>query len=557
MTPKRTLGRIPSLRYVAKFDYSGPRMLHAGTRQFALAADHDPPMVVALLPSTPRHRAVAAAVVVSMLAVSALLAPFVNLQIGRVDSFLPVVQTVMSAADFLTATLLFAQYSVQPHRALLFVASGYIFAGSFAFLQTLTFPGGYAPNGLMGDVYNTPAWFFCIWHITFLLSILSYALLKDKETTSPQSAWAGIATCLACVIAIIALSSWLAIVEVGHLPKFFTTGLMLQTPLSNKFNIGFTVLGCTVLLVLFVRRRTVLDLWLMVTVFAAVPNYIVAAYAGAARFSVGWYSARVFALIASCMVLAVLVTEMTVLYSRLASALVMQRRERANRFVSIDAATAAIAHEIRSPLASIALNADTAQQELVAKPPRLEEVGVILKEIGEASLTVNETITSVRKLFKDATDNPAMIAVEDIARQVLRLLQHELQFNEVIVVTEFEVEAHLVHADPAQLQQVVLNLIKNAIEAMASTPHKNRQLKIGTRTERDSFVLLSIQDTGPGVPQQDRERIYEAFFTTKSAGMGLGLAICRTIIDRYEGRLVLSKSGPQGSTFEITLPVAR
>ncbi|WP_194457016.1 MASE4 domain-containing protein [Bradyrhizobium sp. CCBAU 53421] len=532
-------------------------MLNADTRQFALAADHDPPIVVALMPYTPRHRAIAVSVVAGMLAVSALIAPFVSLQIGRIDSFLPVVQTVLSAADLLTAILLFAQYSVQPHRALLVVASGYIFAGSFAFLQTLSFPGSYAPNGLIGDVYNTPAWFFVLWYTTFPLSVLAYALLKDKGKTSRRSTTASIAITLICVVATIAVLSWLAIGEVEHLPRFFTTGLMLQTPLSNQFNVGLALLGCFVLLVLFVRRRTVLDLWLMVTLFAAVPNFLVAAYAGSARFSVGWYTARGFALIASCLLLSVLVTEMTVLYSRLASALVMQRRERANRFVSIDAATAAIAHEIRSPLGSITLNADAAQEVLVAQPPRLEEVVAILKDIGEASLRVSETIKSVRRLFKDATDQPAMISIEGVARQVLRLLQHELQFNEVLVVTDFRVEAPFVHADPVQLQQVILNLLKNAIDAMVFTPRDGRRLNVDTRIERNSFVLLSIQDTGIGVPPQDQDRVFEAFFTTKPAGMGLGLAICRTIIERYNGRLVLGKSGPQGSTFEITLPLVR
>jgi hypothetical protein len=378
-------------------------------------------------------------VVAVMLAVSLLLAPLVSLQVERIDSFLPVVQTVMSAADLLTATLLFAQYSVQRNRALLAVASGYIFAGSFAFLQTLSFPGSYAPNGLIGDAYNTPAWFFVLWYSTFPLSILAYALLKDQEKTSKWSTKASITITLICVLGAVALLSWVAVREVEHLPQFFTTGLMLQTPLSNKFNVGFTLLGCLVLLVLFVRRRTVLDLWLMVTLFAAIPNFLVAAYAGSARFSVGWYTARGFALIASCLLLSVLVTEMTVLYSRLANALVMQRRERANRIVSINAATAAIAHEIRSPLASITLNADSGQRVLVAQPPRLEEARAIFKDIEEDSVRVNDAITSVRGLFKDATDQPAMISIEAISQQVLRLLQHELQFNEVVVATEFRV----------------------------------------------------------------------------------------------------------------------
>ena len=111
-------------------------MPDANTGHFALVADHNPPMVVAFMPYTRRHRAIALGIVAGMLAVWALLLPFASQQLGKVDSFVPVVQTVMSVADLLTATLLFAQYSVQPNRALLFVASGYIYAGSFAFLQT-------------------------------------------------------------------------------------------------------------------------------------------------------------------------------------------------------------------------------------------------------------------------------------------------------------------------------------------------------------------------------------------------------------------------------------
>lgn len=134
-------------------------MPKADTHQYLPDADHDPPVVVPLMPSTPGHRAVAVGVIVALLATAVLVAPFANVQLGRIDSFVPVLQTVLSAADLLTATLLLAQYSVQPHRALLALASGYLFGGSFAFLQTLSFPGGYAPGGIIGDGSNTPAWF--------------------------------------------------------------------------------------------------------------------------------------------------------------------------------------------------------------------------------------------------------------------------------------------------------------------------------------------------------------------------------------------------------------
>src|SRR3979490_2539155 len=125
-------------------------MLEENTRLHALTSDRDAPVVVALMPSTPRQRAVAVGVVVALFVLAALVAPFADMQIGRIDSFVPVLQTVLSAADLLTATLLLAQYSVQPHRALLAVASGYLFSGSAAFLHKLRFSGGYAPGGIIG-----------------------------------------------------------------------------------------------------------------------------------------------------------------------------------------------------------------------------------------------------------------------------------------------------------------------------------------------------------------------------------------------------------------------
>jgi signal transduction histidine kinase len=259
--------------------------------------------------------------------------------------------------------------------------------------------------------------------------------------------------------------------------------------------------------------------------------------------------------VASCILLSVLLTEMTVLYSRLTSALTLQRRERANRLVSIDAATAAIAHEVRTPLASITLNASTARQLVLVQPPRLEEMNEILKDIEAASLRVGATIASVRGLFKKAADQPTKICIEDVARQMLRLLQQELQFNEISVVTELLADPPSVSADPAQLQQVILNLIKNAIEAMNSVPVGDRRLNVSTRLGENSHVLLSVQDTGAGIHPQDQSRIFDAFFTTKPAGMGLGLAICRTIVERYAGSLVLAEASPKGSTFEVALPV--
>jgi signal transduction histidine kinase len=531
-------------------------MLRAGTYRDTHITERDVPIVVALMPSTPRQRKLAVIFVVAIVTVAVLVAPFATIHIGRIDSFVPVLQTVLSAADLLTATLLLAQYSVQPNRALLAVASGYLFSASFAFLQTLSFPGGYAPNGIIGDGFNTPAWFFVLWHTSFLLSILTYSLLKDKKETSRRPAAASIATTLTCVVGTVVALSWIVTAEVRSLPSFYATSITLQTRLGNQINFALSLLAALPLLLLFIRRRTVLDLWLMVTLVAWLPNFLVATVASSVRFSVGWYAARGFALIASCMLLAMLLTEMIMLYSRLTSALTMLRRERANRLVSIDAATAAIAHEIRNPLGAITLNANVGLRQILAQPPRLEEISAILKEIEESSLRAAATIVSVRGLFKDAVNQPATMRIEEAAEQVLRLLQNELRLHDISVTTEFSGQTPSVSADPAQLQQVVLNLVKNAIDAMISSPSGGRRLFVGTRRQGSSSVHLCVQDTGAGVQPDDQDRIFEAFFTTKPTGVGLGLPICRTIVERYGGSLVLVKSSPQGSMFEVVLPAA-
>ena len=131
------------------------------------------------MPATGRQRAIAVGIVVLLIVAAVVVAPFASIQVARVDAFIPVLQTVVSFADFITAILLFAQFSIQPQRALLALASGYIFSASFALLQTLAFPGAYAPAGLIGDRLNTPAWMYVLWHTTFPTAILVYALSKD------------------------------------------------------------------------------------------------------------------------------------------------------------------------------------------------------------------------------------------------------------------------------------------------------------------------------------------------------------------------------------------
>src|SRR4051812_37105260 len=199
----------------------------------------DFPVVFATIPATKRQQKIATCVLVGLFLAVAPMAPFAHVQLGRIDSFIPVLQTVISVADFLTASLLFAQYSIQPQIALLALASGYVFSGSFAFLQTLAFPGGYAPAGLIGDGPNSPAWIYVLWHTTFPAAIIAYALSKDGfgvDALPVRSTWANIVTTLAGVLAIVAVLTWIVTTKTEYIPSFYTDDVNLQTQFGNQVN---------------------------------------------------------------------------------------------------------------------------------------------------------------------------------------------------------------------------------------------------------------------------------------------------------------------------------
>jgi C4-dicarboxylate-specific signal transduction histidine kinase len=254
-------------------------------------------------------------------------------------------------------------------------------------------------------------------------------------------------------------------------------------------------------------------------------------------------------------VLSVLLVETTLLYSRLASAIILQRRERTNRLLSVDAATAAIAHEINQPLGAMSLNCDAALECLKATPLDLEELRSCLTDVKNENSRANEIVAGVRALFKTTTRQRAMVDVNRLAREVLRMVENDLHVQAVSVSTEFQEDVPQVSADPIQLQQVILNLVKNAIDAIAIGPTTIKAIRLVTTYDGKSVVSLYVQDSGPGIPSENESQIFDPFFTTKASGMGLGLSISRGIIEDHGGNLRLTETSSKGCTFEITLPV--
>jgi signal transduction histidine kinase len=513
------------------------------------------PVVIANMPASAAEKRVALALTVLLLIVFMMVAPFASLPLPRVDAFIPVIQTVVCIAELVTAVLLFAQYSIQPQRGLLALASGYIFSGLFAFLQTLAFPGAYAPSGLIGDPLSSAPYLFLLWHVALPAAVFVYALSPDTGASTGKSTRITIGITIVSVLAVTAALTWLVTAGAKYLPPLFVDGRR-QAPITSYMT-GFTWLFSVAgLLVLFRYKRTSLAIWLMVTVFATLPDLALSTVMSTVRYTLGWYTARTFALIASCTVLAAMLTETTLLYTRLANAVLLLRRERSNRLMSLDAATAAMAHELRQPLTGIAATSAAASNWLKRTPPDVEKVGTCLTAIRAASHRAEDIISGVRDLFRKREGRRTLIHFDEVARQVLGLVQQDLLRNQISVATEFKNGLPEVYADPTQIQQVILNLVRNAIEAMNSTPPRARLLRLAMDPNGDSSVLLTVQDTGPGVTTEQSEHIFEPFFTTKPTGMGLGLPICQTIIQDHGGSLRLAKTDSGGCMFEVTLPIA-
>ena len=255
------------------------------------------------------------------------------------------------------------------------------------------------------------------------------------------------------------------------------------------------------------------------------------------------------------MLLTVLLIETMFLYSRLASAIILQRRERTNRLLSVQAVTGAIAHELGAPLGAIVLNASTALCQLRSAPRELEDMEEILGDIEADGHRAAAIISSVREMTTKTIHQTALTSAEDVGELALRLLKHDLQVNEVSVTTEFQGSLPEVQIDSIALQQVLLNLVSNAIDAMSLSPPEARRLQLKTSFDGQSIVLMSVQDSGPGISAEDREHIFDPFFTTKPGGMGLGLAISATLVANRGGKLRLVKSDSDGSIFELAIPV--
>jgi C4-dicarboxylate-specific signal transduction histidine kinase len=247
------------------------------------------------------------------------------------------------------------------------------------------------------------------------------------------------------------------------------------------------------------------------------------------------------------------------------------------RVTTVGQLTASIAHEINQPLSAIVTNADAGLRWLAQHSPNLEETSQAIRRIIRDGKRASAVVSRMRALFEKAPTAKEPLDVNEVIQEVLILTQSEVHRNHVSQQTQFANDLPLVMGDRIQLQQVILNLLVNAIQAMSGVPEGPRELGVSSEKVAEidgeskeeryeggaladaewTHVLITVRDSGPGLDPQSLNRLFDAFYTTKPQGLGMGLSISRSIIEAHGGRLWAKANAPRGAVFQFALPISR
>src|SRR5215813_9444115 len=430
---------------------------------------------------TLRQRQLALAVVGMILVGSVAVVPFADRPLTRLDSFLPSVQVIVSITSIITAVLLFGQFWTIGSRGVLVLAAGYLFVALIVVSHVLTFPGAFSPTGLLGAGPQTAGWLYLFWHFGFAVSVVGYVLLKDvRGPVRRGAAGSAITWTVTTVVGLVCLLTWIFTAMEQFLPALFAdrTSFTLLALYSTGADSLLSALALALLL--WRRSRSTLDMWLCVTIFAFLAELVINTVLISGRFTVGWYTGRVFAVLVTAIVMTLMLAQMFALNARLMRATMMLQRERSNKLASLDAVVAAIAHEVKQPLASIAVRGAAAKRYLSQSPTKLREVGSTVDAMVDASMRASEIFDNVRALFSDVDQKKKPIDVNQLAVEALDLLREDLKACGIETNVHLTPELPSIVAHNGQLREVILNLVQNAIDAMKTVSDRRRILRIGT-----------------------------------------------------------------------------
>lgn len=526
-------------------------------RRETIALEEQPFVLTTLSPG-PAQKRLAFAIVASLLVCLYLITgPLADIQLGTVYGFVAIYATAMFVTDSITAILLYAQYSILRSRAVLVIASGYLFTALVIAAYVPSFPGALAPNGLIGGL-QTAAWLYVTWHCGFVMFVIGYALSKEKDASqrpSNERSRVAILVSVVCTALVAGTGVLVAVADESGLPRIMLDPLRYTPQWPYLVGAPIALLCIVAIALLWLRRRSVLDLWLMVVVCLYLIEVPMSYYPVPVRFSMGWYSVRVVGFLSSTIVLTVLLYEITTLYGRLLGAVIGRRREREARLMTGDAVAASIAHELRQPLTAMVTTADAGLRFIDRATPNVDKAKEAFRRIATDGHRAGALVGNIRANFKSDVRDRTTFHLDELIQEALALASSDLEKHGVVVQAEPTALPEVV-GNRVQLQQVLLNLIMNAVEAMAAKDEP-RILSVKTEVDREDRVKVSVADTGTGIASPDAGRIFNPLFTTKPDGMGMGLSICRAIIEAHEGQLSFAPNAPRGAVFQFTLAASK
>ncbi|MDR7114427.1 MASE4 domain-containing protein [Caulobacter sp. BE254] len=529
-------------------------MQGAGTRD---PSDDDVIVLTGAAPS-PTHRLLALGVVPGLLVLLFVITrPFASLQLPRVPAFVPIETSALFVIDLVTAVIFFSQFSILRSRALLVIANGYLFAALILIPYLLAFPGLFAPDRALVGGLQTTAWLYILKHCGLAGSMVAFAVLSRSVTTAPKhsSHRPAVLFSLATTTALVVAIGVLCIAGDEHLPTVAADGRRFSANWIFYAGAPIATLYGSAVTLLWPQRNTVLGLWLLVVASVHLAGVPMAFFGPSSRFSVGWYTVVIINLVANSLVLVVLLVEVSNLYRRLLKAVRAQRAERQARLFTGDAVAAMIAHEVKQPLAAMIMRARTSARTLARPEPDLATAKVNMQRIAADGLRAAEIIDSIRANFKQDQRARTVVDINRLIAETTSLMHTDLRKRRIRIRVGLASQTLTVAGNRTQLQQVLYNLIMNAAEATAAT-HEVSPLDVQSLSGENGEVLVSVADLGSGVGAQHLERIFDPLYTTKPDGMGMGLSICRSIIEAHGGRIWASPNSPNGAVFQFTLPAA-
>jgi signal transduction histidine kinase len=518
------------------------------------------------LPAGGRERRFAVAVVlVSSLAFLAVV-PFAQVQFAPVWAFIPLYQAAFVMSDGLTALVLFSQFRILRSRALLALASGYLFTAGMAVAHGLTFPGLFARSGLLGAGPQTTAWLYMFWHSGFPLCVVAYVYLKKAgHPPTPPRGGIHVAVLASVAASLVGVCGLTLLATAGqHALPVIMRGHQ-YTPAMLGVVASVWALSLLALAALWWRRpHTVLDLWLMVVMCAWCFDIALAAVLNQGRFDLGFYAGRIYGLLTASFVLVMLLLENSRLYVQLVEAYASERRERqlvqqrTNELLvlnqELDAFSYSVSHDLRGPLRAIGgfahLLDETYGERLDVEGRRL------LRMVLANQRHMGQLIE-------------ALLAFAHLGRQPLRteLVQLDTLVQQILTELHASGEGRWIdftvgplgsaEADPALLKQVLVNLLSNAIKFTRDKHPAIVEVGCQGGAAADHAKVYYVKDNGTGFDMRYAAKLFGVFQRLHRAdeyeGTGVGLAIVQRIIGRHSGRVWADSTPGDGATFYFTL----